>query len=182
VNNDLFVIQYLPICLGDNVRAWLEFLPADSIGGWADLRKMFVENFQGTYVRPGNSWDLKSCKQERGESLRDYICRFSKQCNSLPDIVNADVISAFLIGTSCKTLVHKLGCQKPRTTRELLDIATNHASGEEAIGAVFVQDQPVARAKKEGPAKSPANHDARRNKRKRRPLQGHEVAAAEQPQ
>jgi len=45
-----------------------------------------------------------------------------------------------------------------------------------------VQDQPAARAKKEGPAESPANHDARRNKRKRRPLQGHEMAAAEQPQ
>ena len=61
-NEDLFVIQYLPICLGDNVRAWLKFVPADSIGGWADLRKMFVGNFQGMYVRPGNSWDLKSCK------------------------------------------------------------------------------------------------------------------------
>ena len=109
-NDDLFIIQYLPICLGDNVRSWLEFLPTDSIGGWKDLRKMFVGDFQGTYVRPGNSWDLKSCKQERGKSLRDYIRRFSKQCNSIPDIVDADVISAFLTGTSCKTLVHKLGC------------------------------------------------------------------------
>ena len=78
MNDDLFVIQYLPICLGDNVRSWLEFLPTDSIGGWKDLRKMFVGDFQGTYVRPGNSWDLKSCKQEPGESLRDYIRRFSK--------------------------------------------------------------------------------------------------------
>jgi len=45
VNNDLFIIQYLPICLGDNVRAWLKFLPADSNGSWADLRKLFVGNF-----------------------------------------------------------------------------------------------------------------------------------------
>ena len=41
---------------------WLDFLPADSIGCWADLCKVFIGNFQGTYVRPGNSWDLKSCK------------------------------------------------------------------------------------------------------------------------
>jgi hypothetical protein len=76
--DELFIIQYLPICLGENVRAWLDFLPADSIGCSADLRKVFIGNFQGTYVSPGNSWDLKSCKQEPGESLRDYIRRFSK--------------------------------------------------------------------------------------------------------
>ena len=61
-NDDRFIIQYLPICLGENVRAWLEFLPADSIGDWADLWKVFISNFQGTYVHPGNSWDLKNCQ------------------------------------------------------------------------------------------------------------------------
>ena len=69
-SDDRLIIQYLPICLGENVHAWLDFLPADSIGSWADLRKVFIGNFQGTYVRPGNSWDLKNCKQEPDESLR----------------------------------------------------------------------------------------------------------------
>ena len=133
--------------MGENVRAHLEFLPADSIGSWADLRKVFISNFQGTYVHLGNSWDLKNCQQEPGESLRDYIRRFSKQCNSLPGVVDADVISVFLSGTHCKTLVHKLGCQKPRTTHELLEIATSHASGEKAVGAVFERDQHAAKAK-----------------------------------
>ena len=136
-SDDRIVIQYLPICLGENVRAWLDFLPTDSIGSWADLRKVFIGNFQGTYVRPGNSWDLKNCKQEPGESLHDYIWRFSKQCNSQPGVVDADVIGTFPSGTHCKTLVHKLGCQKPCTTHKLLEIATNHASGEEAVGACW---------------------------------------------
>jgi hypothetical protein len=57
---------------------------------------------------PRNSCDLKSCKQEPGESLRDYIRRFSKQNNSLPDIIDVDVVSAFLSGITCKSLVHKL--------------------------------------------------------------------------
>ena len=34
-------------------------------------------------------------------------------------------------------MVHKLGCKGPRTTKELLDIATSHASGEEAVRAIF---------------------------------------------
>ena len=39
VNDDRFLIQYLPLCLGENVRAWLDFLPADSIGCWVDLER-----------------------------------------------------------------------------------------------------------------------------------------------
>ena len=78
VDDDHFIIQYLPICVGEDVRSWLEFLPPDSIRDWADLKRNFIENFQGTYVRPGNSWDLKSYQQEPNESLLDYIRRFSK--------------------------------------------------------------------------------------------------------
>jgi hypothetical protein len=116
------------------------------------------------YVRLEKSWDLKSCKQEPGESLWDYIRRFSRQCNSLPDIVDTDVIGAFLTGTTCKSLVHKLGCRKLRTTCELLDIATNHASIEEAVGAIFTDGRTMGKAKwmeeDEGPT---IVHDRRLN-------------------
>ena len=122
---------------GEHVRAWLEFLPHDSIHDWVDLKRIFVGNFHGMYVCPGNSWDLKSCQQEPNESLWDYIYRFLKLCNSLPDVIDADVISAFLSGATCESLIHKLGCLKPHTTRDLLDVATNHASCKEAIGVVF---------------------------------------------
>lgn len=36
-----------------------------------------------------------------------------------------------------ETLVHKLGCKSSRTTKELLDITTSHASWEDAVGAIF---------------------------------------------
>jgi hypothetical protein len=51
----------------------LEHLPPGQISNWDDLVQAFDGNFQGTYVRPGNSWDLRSCRQQLGESLRDYI-------------------------------------------------------------------------------------------------------------
>jgi hypothetical protein len=61
-DDDYFIIPYLPICVGEYVRAWLEFLPPNNIRSWAELKHIFIGNFQGTYVCPGNSWDLKSCK------------------------------------------------------------------------------------------------------------------------
>jgi hypothetical protein len=51
----------------------LEHLPPAQISNWDDLVKAFDGNIQGTYVRPGNSWDLQSCRQQLGESLQEYI-------------------------------------------------------------------------------------------------------------
>ena len=78
MDDDHFIIQYLLICMGEHVQAWLKFLSPDSIRDWVDLKRIFIRNFQGMYVRPRNSWDLKSCQQEPNESLWDYICRLSK--------------------------------------------------------------------------------------------------------
>ena len=72
-----------------------------------------------------------------GETLHEYIRCFSRQCNELPNVVDANVIEAFLSRTTCESLVHKLGRKGPWTTKELLDIAISHASGEEAVGEIF---------------------------------------------
>ena len=49
----------------------------------------------------------------------------------MPDVTDADVIGAFLSGTTYESLVHKLGRKGLQTTKELLDITTNHASDED---------------------------------------------------
>jgi hypothetical protein len=46
------------------------------------------------------------------------------KCNELPNITDADVINAFICGTTCETLVHALGRETPHTMRELLDVTT----------------------------------------------------------
>jgi hypothetical protein len=101
---------------------------------------MFEGNFKGTYMRPDNSWDLRSCKQKPGESLRDYIQHFSKQRTELPNITDSDVIMAFLSSITCKELVRELGRITPITANGLMDIITNFATGEEAVGAIFGSD------------------------------------------
>jgi hypothetical protein len=46
-------------------------------------------------------------------------------------------MESFLVGTTYKKLVHELGRHTPHTTKELLDIMTNFASDDEAVGAIF---------------------------------------------
>jgi hypothetical protein len=60
--NDLFIIENPPLYLGDSARTWLEHLPRDKINSWTDLCRVFVGNFQGTYMRPGKQWKLRKCK------------------------------------------------------------------------------------------------------------------------
>jgi hypothetical protein len=114
-----------------------QHLPRDKINDWTDLRRVVVGNFQGTYMHPGKQWELHNCKQQPGESLREYIRCFSKCCTELPGATDNDAILAFQNGTTCTSLIHQLGHRMPRTTHELFDIASNHADGEEAVAATL---------------------------------------------
>ena len=113
MDNDDFIIRNLPLFLANLARAWLEHLPSNAIQSWADLKEIFVGNFQGIYKRPRNTWVLKNYRQKAGETLHGYIRRFSRQCNKLPNVADADVIGAFLSGMTYKSLVHKLGRKGP---------------------------------------------------------------------
>jgi hypothetical protein len=134
--SDEAIIRNLPLHLADSARTWLEHLPASQIHNW-DLVRTFIGNFQGTYVRSGNSWDLCSCTQKPGESLRDFIRRFSKRCTELPSVAQSEIVHAFLEGTTCWDLVCELGRSPSVDSNELFDIATSFASGEEVVGAIF---------------------------------------------
>jgi hypothetical protein len=135
--SDEVIIRNLPLHLGDSARTWLEHLPANQIHNWDDLVRTFVGTFQGTYVRPGNSCDMRSCTQKPSESLRDFIRRFSKHCTELPSVAQSEIVHAFLEGTTCRDLVQELGRSPPADSNELFDIATSFASREEAVGAIF---------------------------------------------
>jgi hypothetical protein len=160
-DDDNLIIHNLPLFLSDAARVWLEHLPPAQISDWDDLVEVFAGNFRGTYVRLGNSWDLRSCRQQPGESLREYIRRFSKQCTELPNITDSDVIGAFLAGTTCRDLVSKLGHKTPTRASELMDVATKFASGQEAVEAIFRKDkQPQGEPKEKANKKAQAKRNA----------------------
>jgi hypothetical protein len=179
-DDDNLIIRNLPLFLSDAARASLEHLPPAQISNWDDLVKAFAGNFQGTYVRPRNSWDLQSCRQLSGESLRDYIRRFSKQRTELPNITDSDVIGAFLAGTTCRDLVSKLGRKTPTRASELMDIATKFASGQEAVEAIFRKDkQPQGRQPEDVPEASAQRGTKKKSQAKRDAANADLVAAAE---
>jgi hypothetical protein len=157
---DVVIIRTLPLHLADSAWLWLEHLPPSQIHSWDDLVCTFMGNFQGTYMHPGNSWDLRACTQRPDDSLRDFIWRFSKRCTELLSVAQSEIVHTFLKGTSCQDLVHELGWSPPVDSNELFDIATNFASRDEEVGAIFdgkngkcVDDTPAEGSKSKEPQK-----------------------------
>jgi hypothetical protein len=180
--SDEVIIRNLPLHLGDSARTWLEHLPASQIHNWDDLVRTFVGNFPGTYVRPGNSWDLRSCTQNPGESLRDFIRRFSKRCTELPTVAQSEIVHAFVEGTTCRDLVRELGRSPPVDSNELFDIATSFASCEEAVGAIFdgkkgkrLDDVPAEGSKSKEPHRKDKRGKKGKNPHREAREQGHDA-------
>jgi hypothetical protein len=174
---DEVIIRNLPLHLADSARTWLEHLSASQIHNWDDLVRTFVENFQGTYLHPGNSLDLRACTEKPGESLRDFIRRFSKRCTELPSVAQSEIVHAFFDGMTCRDLVLELGRSPLVDSNELFDIAASFASGEEAVGAIFdgkkgkrVDDAPAEGSKSKQP-----QHKHKRGKKGKKPC--HEARA-----
>jgi hypothetical protein len=126
-----------------------------------------VGNFQGTYVHPGNSWDLRVCTQKPDESLRNFIRHFSKRCTELPSVAQSEIVHAFLEGTTCRDLVRELGCSPPVDSNELFDIATSFASGKEPVGAIFEGKRASAWTTRQRSAASPRSPSRSRSGAKR---------------
>ena len=86
----------------------------------------------------------------------------------------------FLSRMTCESLIHKLGCLKLRTTRDLLDVATNHASSEEAVRAVFNRGWDKGKAKRMDQDEGPPTQRGKKNKKdQRRPDNTALVAATD---
>jgi hypothetical protein len=85
----------------------------------------------------------------------------------LPNITDSDVIGAFLVGTTCRDLVSKLGRKTPTKASELMDIATKFASGQEAVEAIFRKDKPPQGRQKEDVPEASIQPGTKKNTKKK---------------
>jgi hypothetical protein len=69
--------------------------------------------------------------QQRGETLRAYIQRWSIIKNSAVEVSDEREIDAFIVGLRRGDLVEEMGRIKPKTVSDLMDIANRFADGED---------------------------------------------------
>jgi hypothetical protein len=69
--------------------------------------------------------------QQRGETLRAYIQRWSIIKNSAVKVSNERAIDAFIVGLRRGDLVEEMGRIKPKTVSNLMDTTNRFADGED---------------------------------------------------
>jgi hypothetical protein len=124
-------VIYIPMALESTPLTWLETLRHDSIHSWEDLKKIFIDNFQGSIHRPATRHDLRLCKQERGEALRSYINRFFDTRATIANIADDDVIDCFHNGLAAQQLYRDFGRNRPRSVVALRDMMLAWGDQEE---------------------------------------------------
>nr|AAP44597.1 putative polyprotein [Oryza sativa Japonica Group] len=95
------------------------------------LRDVFVLNFRGTYEEPKTQQHLLGIRQRLGESIREYMRRFSQARCQVQDITEASVINAASAGLLEGELTRKIANKEPQTLEHLLRIIDGFARGEE---------------------------------------------------
>jgi hypothetical protein len=124
-------MQSLQLHLPGVARSWLNTLPNDSIESWGELESQFARNFCSTYKRPTLLEEVNSCVQQKGETLRSYIQRWSVIKNSAEDVSDERAIDAFSSGLRRTDLVEEIGRARPKTVSELMKTANRFADGED---------------------------------------------------
>lgn len=123
--------KVIHLALDGIARSWYFNLPANSIYSWEQLRDVFVLNFLGTYEEPKTQQHLLGICQRPGESIREYMRRFSQAQCQVQDITEASVINAASAGLLEGELTRKIANKEPQTLEHLLRIIDGFARGEE---------------------------------------------------
>jgi hypothetical protein len=99
---------YFPLVMGDTLSLWLNNLPAGSITSWVDLSQAFTSNFQATYNRPGNTFNLGRVTMKTNERLRDYTNRFFENRNACVGVRDDQVVESYNKGVKDRKIFEKL--------------------------------------------------------------------------
>jgi hypothetical protein len=120
---------------------WLESLKPNSIDSWEDLKRAFIDNFQGSMIRAGTRHDLSQVKQEMNKTLRSYTRHLFEMRATITNITDEDIIRCFKNRLFSKKTYHNFGCNCPTTVVELHDMMARWADHEDEENDRFPKRQ-----------------------------------------
>jgi hypothetical protein len=165
---------YFLVALESAPLMWLGSLKPNSIDSWEDLKRAFIDNFQGSMIRVGTRHDLSQVKKEMNEIPRSYTRRFFETRTTIANITDEHIIRWYQNRLFLKHTYHDFGRNHPTTAVELRDMMARWPNQEDEENDRYPKRNHDKQGNSNGHFdKSQRNHLG--NTRKRKP--DHEVMA-----
>jgi hypothetical protein len=107
--------------------------PVGSITSWADLSQAFTLNFQATYNRPSNIFNLRRVTMKPSERLRDYTNRLFENRNTCVGVRDDQVIYNYKKGLRDRKVFEKIHESGATKVAPLMEVVNKLIDTEEAL-------------------------------------------------
>ncbi|XP_021603794.1 uncharacterized protein LOC110608809 [Manihot esculenta] len=165
--SDALMCKLFPTMLTGAARAWFNSLEAGSIRSFGDLASTFISRFIAGVPADRKTSYLKTVKQRRNESLREYVARFNTEALQIPELDENRAVEEMQKGTTSPEFFGSL-CRKPLTSlAELIKRAEKYIRQDDALT--------TSRFARETADKGKALEERRLDKYERRQSRGHEA-------
>jgi hypothetical protein len=131
---------YFSLVMGDTPSLWLNNLPAGSITSWADLSQAFTSNFQATYNRPDNAFNLRRVTMKPDEWLQDYTNQFFENRNTCIGVRDDQVVDSYKKGLRDRKVFEKIHESSTTKVAPLMEVVNKLIDIEEALVNQFDHD------------------------------------------
>ncbi|PIN12825.1 hypothetical protein CDL12_14553 [Handroanthus impetiginosus] len=118
--------------LGESAQTWLSQLPSGSIHSFAQLCKLFLHQYATSKHFKKTSFSLFSLEQEKRETLREYIRRFTEAALEVSTIHKEVLANAFIKGLQDRPFFSSLVKKPVEDFDELLVWAEKYVNLKEA--------------------------------------------------
>ncbi|XP_059650655.1 uncharacterized protein LOC132296472 [Cornus florida] len=130
---DEIMCRAFPTTLKGSARVWFNKLKPGTIETFEELSKGFVGHFIAGQRHRRPATHLLTVKQQKGESLRDYISRFNTEMLQVEEADDKVALAAFMGGLQTSRFLFSLSEEPPTNMAELLVRAKRHMNAEDAM-------------------------------------------------
>ena len=133
--------QAFCLTLSGPAYQWFLKLRPGTIRSFEELQQNFLARFSGSRERKLGKSHLRTVRQRRSESLREYLSRFTEESNRVDKFEDGDAISAILDGLLLGDFLNSLIKKEPKTMTELTARAGKYITLEEFVQIRRTNDQ-----------------------------------------
>ncbi|XP_077222110.1 uncharacterized protein LOC143855951 [Tasmannia lanceolata] len=132
-----FLCRAFPTTLVGAARELYAGLRPNSINSFEDLVDYLVQHFMSSRRPKKTTASLMALRQERDESLKDFVRRFNKEALQITNLDPSAVVYALLSGAKSDDFKRSIARKAPTSLADLIAKSEKYISVEDTVAALY---------------------------------------------